>query len=63
MERNIGIAATYGSIPQMGAALKSAEMPTEGRFAIVTNVGQGMRWTRAARLTKCADADGEVVWS
>jgi hypothetical protein len=23
----------------------------------------GMRWTRAARLTKRADADGEVVWS
>ena len=24
---------------------------TKGRFAIVTNVGQGMRWTRVARLT------------
>jgi hypothetical protein len=22
-----------------------------------------MRWTQAARLTKRADADGEVVWS
>jgi hypothetical protein len=25
---------------------------TEGRFAIVTDVGQGMRWTRAARSAK-----------
>ena len=25
---------------------------TEGRFAIVTNVGQGMRWTRVALLTR-----------
>src|ERR1700693_845384 len=25
---------------------------TEGRFAIVTNVGQGMRWTRAVLLTR-----------
>src|ERR1700737_601038 len=23
----------------------------------------GMRWTLMARLTNCADADGEVVWS
>jgi hypothetical protein len=25
---------------------------TKGRFAIVTDVGQGMRWTRVARLTR-----------
>jgi hypothetical protein len=34
----------------------------EGRLAIVTNVGCGMRWTRAAQLTSALDADGEVVW-
>jgi hypothetical protein len=34
-----------------------------GALAIVTDVGNGMRWTWAARLTKRADADGEVVWS
>jgi hypothetical protein len=36
---------------------------TEGRFAIVTDVGQGMRWTRhvKGRMTLCAD--GEVAWS
>jgi hypothetical protein len=29
---------------------------TKGRFAIVTNVGQGMRWTRKhAAQTFCAD--------
>ena len=35
----------------------------EGRFAIVTNVGRGMRWTQAALLTRAQLADGEVVWS
>jgi hypothetical protein len=32
---------------------------TEGRFAIVTDVERGMRWTRMAPLTNGADADGE----
>jgi hypothetical protein len=36
---------------------------TEGRFAIVTDVGHGMRWTWAAHLTRARLADGEVVWS
>jgi hypothetical protein len=35
----------------------------EGRFAIVTNVGYGMRWTLAVRKTSAWEADGEVVWS
>ena len=34
----------------------------EGRFAVVTNVGRGMRWTRAAHQTKASIADGEVAW-
>jgi hypothetical protein len=34
----------------------------EGRFAIVTNVGCGMRWTLWRRKTGAAQADGEVVW-
>jgi hypothetical protein len=37
--------------------------PQEGRFAIVTDVGRGMRWTRWPRQTSDVDADGEVVWS
>jgi hypothetical protein len=35
----------------------------EGRFAVVTDVGCGMRWTRQRRKTSGAGADGEVVWS
>src|SRR5258705_7967090 len=38
-------------------------VPSEGRFAIVTDVGCGMRWTPAALLTRALLADGEVVWS
>jgi hypothetical protein len=42
----------------------------EGRLAIVTDVGCGMRWTLTARSATCnctraderATADGEVVW-
>jgi hypothetical protein len=37
--------------------------PQEGRIAIVTDVGHGMRWTRERRETSAAHADGEVVWS
>jgi hypothetical protein len=29
-------------------------VPDEGRFAIVTNVGNGMRWTQLALLTNGA---------
>jgi hypothetical protein len=44
--------------------------PLEGRIAIVTDVGCGMRWTRQrqgagqiVRMTNDVAADGEVVWS
>jgi hypothetical protein len=37
--------------------------PLEGRFAIVTDVGGGMRWTLMALLTRALEADGEGVWS
>jgi hypothetical protein len=41
---------------------------SEGRFAVVTNVGCGMRWTQQCQAcesvrTNDATADGEVVWS
>ena len=36
---------------------------TEGRFAIVTDVGHGMWWTRQRADVRCWLADGEVVWS
>jgi hypothetical protein len=38
-------------------------LDTEGRFAIVTNVGCGMRWTCGPQLTNAAGTDGEGVWS
>jgi hypothetical protein len=57
----------------------SPSRPTEGRFAIVTDVGHGMRWRGAQRgcragwrkacersngeLTNDVAAYGEVVWS
>jgi hypothetical protein len=37
--------------------------PQEGRIAIVTDVGSGMRWTLMVRETNAPDADGEGVWS
>jgi hypothetical protein len=37
--------------------------PLKGRFAIVTSVGFGMRWTRWRRQTSDADTVGEGVWS
>src|ERR1700722_1783683 len=37
--------------------------PKEGRFAIVTDVGRGMRWTPSPWQTSRVWADGEVVWS
>src|ERR1700688_3371385 len=35
----------------------------EGRIAIVTDVGRGMRWTRHVKRRMTLRADGEVVWS
>ena len=35
----------------------------EGRFAVVTNVERGMRWTPWLRKTSAGGADGEIVWS
>jgi hypothetical protein len=45
--------ATYAAHP----------VPHEGRFAIVTDVGYGMRWTRRRSRRERLLADGEVVWS
>src|SRR6516225_9563420 len=44
------------------AYLRAVPPPREGRFAIVTSVGSGMRWTRLFRQTSEMSADGEVVW-
>ena len=43
--------------------LPAVPPPQEGRIAIVTDVGSGMRWTQMACETNALDADGEGVWS
>jgi hypothetical protein len=43
--------------------LPTVPLPQEGRFAVVTDVGSGMRWTRQCRKTSDTGADGEGVWS
>jgi hypothetical protein len=45
---------------QISARTSAVPCSQEGRFAIVTDVGRGMRWTHWLRK---AGADGEVVWS
>jgi hypothetical protein len=37
--------------------------PKEGRFAVVTDVGSGMRWTRLHVRRTAQLADDEHVWS
>jgi hypothetical protein len=50
-------------LTQITFTTPAVSFPEEGRIAIVTDVGNGMRWTGTARLTNRTDADGEVVWS
>jgi hypothetical protein len=45
------------------AFLAAVPFPYEGRFAIVTSVGSGMRWTRSDCKTCNADPYGKSVWS
>jgi hypothetical protein len=44
-----------------GHQLAPSRLEQEGRFAIVTNVERGMRWTPFLRKTNAGEADGEVV--
>jgi hypothetical protein len=44
-------------------ALRAVPHPQEGRIAIVTDVGRGMRWPRFALKTSARSLDGEVVWA
>jgi hypothetical protein len=57
--KNIWLVLSGKSNPK----LRPSRAPPEGRFAIVTNVERGMRWTPWPHQTKAARADGEVVWS
>src|SRR5205814_9713379 len=49
--------------PKSVPTSRPSRTPQEGRIAIVTDVGRGMRWTRQRAQTNGANADGEVVWS
>jgi hypothetical protein len=42
---------------------RAVSCPQEGRIAIVTDVGCGMRWTRRCARRAQPDADGQVAWS
>jgi hypothetical protein len=42
---------------------KAVSCPQEGRIAIVTDVGCGMRWTRRCARRAQVVADGQVAWS
>jgi hypothetical protein len=37
------------AVGQITTMLPRVSLPHEGRFAIVTDVGSGMRWTRSSR--------------
>jgi hypothetical protein len=51
---------------QIKLTIRLSRTRKEGRLAIVTDVGGGMRWTHIAGRSRCATsgvcADGEVVW-
>jgi hypothetical protein len=53
-------ALSFSQISGISAAVPPHQ---KGRFAIVTNVGRGMRWTRGVPLTRARFADGEAVSS
>ena len=48
---------------QISCMVRVSRFPQEGRLAIVTDVGGGMRWTRERRKTSADHAYGKAVWS
>jgi hypothetical protein len=61
----VPICRTLARLSDSPETLHGSRVPPreEGRIAIVTNVGCGMRWTRLARETSAPVADGEAAWS
>ena len=51
------------AVGQISATSSPVSRPQEGRIAIVTDVGRGMRWTRWRAQDERRHAYGEVVWS
>jgi hypothetical protein len=60
---NVPQPADIDRTSKSAATSRPSRLDQEGRFAIVTNVGCGMRWTLWRRKTGDARADGKVVWS
>jgi hypothetical protein len=60
---NVPQARGIAQNPKSAASFRLSRAPREGRIAIVTDVGCGMRWTLWRRKTSGTNADGEVVWS
>jgi hypothetical protein len=54
---------TAGAVGQITGSESRHPVPLEGRIAIVTNVGAGCDGRGWRALTRCANADGESVWS
>ncbi len=44
----------YCSEPQIRPIIRASRTHKEGRFAVVTDVGSGMRWTRELRKTNAS---------
>ena len=61
---NLPQASALAAVPQISRHLCRSALVSEGRFAIVTNVERGMRWTRwcrsACAQTNDADADAKA---
>jgi hypothetical protein len=52
----------FSEYPNQGYIFRHP-VPKEGRFAVVTNVGCGMRWTLRQRWRTLPKRTEEVVWS
>jgi hypothetical protein len=55
--------AALASSGKSAPLIAASRLDQEGRFAVVTDVERGMRWTRWRRKTSAVGVDGEVVWS
>jgi hypothetical protein len=63
--RRAGLEREEVSLPFFRNSWLSAPilLPQEGRIAIVTDVGSGMRWTQQLHQTSVVAADGKGAWS
>src|SRR5262249_19371504 len=60
---NVPQAVGIAGDPKSAACSAPSRLRKEGRIAIVTNVGSGMRWTPHVIRRMTLRADGKAVWS